>query len=125
MEIYVLSNLKYVVIKKIPYPDKESPLNMIPHMYICIREDTDNIYLLKCQTYKHYHYYRNSQPTNRFVEQADPNRNPFNAKTLIDLDKVFIIDKSAALKTITPISDSFYTELLAVFNYETAEKIVL
>ena len=120
-----MSNLKSLMLQKIPYPDEESPLNMIPHMYICVHEDAENIYLLKCQSFKHYHYYRNSQPRNRFVELADFSRNPFKRKTLIDLDKVFIVCRSAPIKTIAQISESFYRELLAAFDYESAEKITL
>ena len=120
-----LNSPKDVVLLKIPYPNEESALNKIPHMYICFDIDGETAKFLKCQSYKPYHDLKNSPPINRVIEDANPTRNPFKRKTLIDLDKVFVTDKVRCLDTMGKIDDALLKELVEATNTATAETISL
>ena len=123
--ICALNNPKDVVLLKIPYPNEESALNKIPHMYICFSIEGDTAKFLKCQSYKPYHDLKNALPINRIIENADPTRNPFKRKTLIDLDKIFVTDKMRCLTAMGQIDDTLLQELIEATNADTAEIITL
>jgi hypothetical protein len=86
-----LINKKDVITIKVPFPDINSGLAIQSHMYVCL-QNGDNKEIAKCQRFKPCHIKRNSVPQKRVVETPDINRNPFSAKTIIDCDKIFILE---------------------------------
>ena len=84
---------KDVIRMRIAYPNMQSKLAKVGHMYICYDESYPAYSFVKCQTYtiknidkkvvKHYVY-----------EQPDIKRNPFKWETLIDCDKLFCSSSS-------------------------------
>jgi hypothetical protein len=117
-----LNNVKEVVKLLIDYPDSDSALAKIPHLYVCILSNSETR-LLKCQSIKPYHLKPGSLPKKRFVVEVNPQKSPFRLKTLVDLDKVFISSAPVSYPVIGILSDELYTELLSVFDYAKAEKI--
>jgi hypothetical protein len=80
-----------------PFPDIHSGLATKAHMYICYSPGKEKK-LLKVQTMKPMHV-ANMPCKNYIIEKADGNRNPFERKSIIDLDKHFhlsniVIDNS-------------------------------
>lgn len=104
-------NTKDVTILKIPYPDVLSPLFSIPHMYICIKTSEKDAYLIKCQSFKPYHSRPDSVPKSRLTEYPDIKRNPFVKATVIDLDKQFSASRSLGFRLLSPISDTFLSDI--------------
>lgn len=80
-----------VIRLKLPYPNMSSDLAVQAHMYICysVKESTHK--LIKVQRFKPYMICDDNPITNYIVVEADPNNNPFKSKSVIDLDKLFII----------------------------------
>ena len=108
----ILSNLKDVVLLKIPYPTEDSGLNRVAHMYICIKVENEQVYYAKCQSYEPYHAKKGSLPKYRVIEPADESRNPFKRKTIVDLDKLFVTDKNRILNKIGEVSELLLDEIL-------------
>lgn len=80
--------VRNVVTIKIPFPDINSDLANVPHMYICLEKQAEIKELLKCQTFKN-EMIINNVTKNYVCENPNPERNPFNKPTLIDCDKIF------------------------------------
>ncbi|WP_290033559.1 hypothetical protein [Ligilactobacillus cholophilus] len=79
---------KDVITIRMPYPNIHSRLAKKAHMYICKKHDIESEYeLIKCQSYK-----TKDLPylNHRIIEDADIRRNPFNHRSLIDCDKLFL-----------------------------------
>ncbi|MDR2558919.1 MAG: hypothetical protein LBC86_05165 [Oscillospiraceae bacterium] len=124
-----MSDAKNIDIKDIakfciPYPDQDSGLAKIAHMYICIYAD-DEIRLLKCQSWKPIHLHSDSLPQKRFVISSNVIQPPFTRQTIIDLDKVFIGDKTSEYVIVGELSDEMFNELISQFNYDDSEKIIM
>lgn len=79
---------KDVITIRVPYPNIHSGLAEKAHMYICKKHDIESEYeLIKCQSFKNKNLlYLN----HRVIEDANIKRNPFNHKSLIDCDKLFL-----------------------------------
>ena len=120
-----MNKAKDVVLLKIPYPNEESALSKIPHMYICFDVNGSEAKFLKCQSHKPYHDLKNALPIHRIIENADPTRNPFKRKTLIDLDKIFVTDKMRCLTAIGQIDDALLQKLVEALDTATAKIITL
>lgn len=87
----MLIDRKNVIRMKVPYPDIESGLAAIRHMYICKDANDPHYGFIKCQTLKP--YMLNKNPMQHYVdEQPDISRNPFERLTRIDCDKLFTTD---------------------------------
>lgn len=103
-----------VVRLKIPYPDIRSGLASKVHMYICIKKVHATKRLVKCQSMKLSSII--SGATNYIIEAADINRNPFSHTTLIDCDKLFIVDvtipRTLLTKPRSDISQILYDEVV-------------
>jgi len=82
---------KDVVTMRVPFPDIDSNLAVSPHMYICMKNSSEKKFI-KCQSKKPHHLMKNKEPFRRVVEDPNISRNPFKRKTLIDCDKVFVIN---------------------------------
>ncbi|VWL84956.1 hypothetical protein [Oceanivirga miroungae] len=104
---------KDVVTLYMPFPSINSNLAVKAHMYICYKALNKNKKLLKVQTNK-------AKVLKKFVnyhiENNDINRNPFLRPSIIDLDKLFIIDNivipiSLKTKSRGDISQDLYEEL--------------
>lgn len=115
-----------VLLLKIPYPNDSSGLATNQHMYICVSVDSDSAAFVKCQSYKPYHVRQNATPFNRLVEAPDVARNPFQRPTLIDLDKLFVIDLYAftsKTRFINPISQPLYDDIQKKMNFENMKQV--
>lgn len=107
-------NKQEVINIKLPFPNIDSDLARIRHMYIC-KDNTLNYSFVKTQTFK---------PTilyfvdNYIIENPDISRNPFSKPTLIDLDKEFHINNSinisreAICRIRANVCDELFTEIL-------------
>ena len=120
-ESCALNKPKDVILLKVAYPNEESMLNKIPHMYICIDIIDKMARYVKCQTHKPYHTYEGAEPIKRFIEPSNPKRNPFRQETLIDLDKIFVADKMRAASVIGQISEDFLQDILKAFSPDEAK----
>lgn len=109
--------VKDVITIKIPYPDINSSLAVQSHMYICNYVSNNNYNFLKCQRFKTYMLDADYKDIISYQdEESDITRNPFNVKTRIDCDKIFITqnvsyDSSLLTKTRRDISDELYNIL--------------
>lgn len=103
-----------VINLKLPFPNIDSGLARIRHMYIC-KENTLSYSFVKSQTLKP-NTLRHVR--NYLIEQPDINRNPFSKTTLIDLEKEFHINKSISISRDAlcrrrgDICDELFTEIL-------------
>lgn len=84
-------DVKDVVRIKLPFPNSTSGLAMSAHMYICLRRGAEKT-MVKCQTMRPTFLSHPHCPKEHIVEEIDISRNPFQSKTLIDCDKVFLIN---------------------------------
>lgn len=91
MGCYVLISKGEVVRLKMPYPDVSSQLAIDAHMYICYKDGNKKEFV-KCQSFKPYHLSPNSLPKHRIVENPDAARNIFKKKSIIDCDKIFVLE---------------------------------
>ena len=105
---------KDVIRLKIPFPNIDSRLALKSHMYICKKNVNYDKELIKCQTFKPKLIFL----LKNFLKE-DPNslRNPFKNTTIIDLDKIFKINKviiPLELKTDikSKVSEDLYKDLL-------------
>ena len=110
-----LIKAKDVVRLRIPYPDINSTLAQQAHMYICYNKGNDTKEFVKCQTFKNKMLINNTV-RNFIKENPDPNRNPFKRTTLIDCDKLFLVDGvriDLSLRTcpISCICESLYRDV--------------
>lgn len=106
---------KDVIRLKIPFPNIDSGLALKSHMYICKKNVNYDKELIKCQTFKPKLIFL----LKNFLKE-DPNslRNPFKNTTIIDLDKIFKINKviiPLELKTDikSKVSEDLYNDLLS------------
>lgn len=84
-------NQRDVIRMRIPYPDINSDLAVMSHMYICKKADGSLYEYVKCQTLKP--AMLSGRLLKHFVdENADISRNPFKRATRIDCDKIFYTD---------------------------------
>ncbi|MEQ4551670.1 hypothetical protein ABNZ43_10735 [Weissella sp. GP1] len=101
-----------VIRARFPFPSIKSGLAKKAHMYIVQDHHYD---FLKVQTFK---------PTmvakygvkNMVIEEADISRNPFQATSLIDLDKLFIL-------RLVELADSMKTTVRPNISVDLANKI--
>lgn len=84
-------NQRDVAILYMPFPSIHSHLAFNKHMYICLSNSPHVKEFVKNQTFKPYHL-TGKVVKNFLIEEADSSRNPFIRTTLIDLDKVFVLD---------------------------------
>lgn len=112
--------LKDIVKFLVPYPDEDSYLAKVAHMYICVSIN-DNTKFLKCQSFKLYHFDLHSPPLKRFVIEA--NNALFKRKTIVDLEKIFISSKTAKYPVVGKISDEDFEKILTFLDYENIEEI--
>lgn len=107
-----------VIILKMPYPSISAELALKPHMYICYKNETNTKKLIKSQTFKLsmittkklvYHY---------VIEDSDINRNPFLVRSLIDCDKLFIINVNVPLDLLTSRRRNVCIELFNAVEQE-------
>lgn len=76
---------------KMPFPDISAGLALSPHMYICY-ESGQSKKMFKVQSLKPHHIMH--MPANNYIiEEKDIQRNPFNKKSMIDLDKYFFLER--------------------------------
>lgn len=76
---------------KMPFPDISSGLALSAHMYICY-ESGESKKMFKVQSLKPRHL-MNMPANNCIIEEKDIQRNPFNKKSIIDLDKYFLLER--------------------------------
>ncbi|VQL41918.1 Uncharacterised protein [Streptococcus pneumoniae] len=106
-----------VVVLYLPFPTISSDLAVKNHMYICIDNSmTKNKELVKNQTFKPALLTRRLVK-NFMIEEPDLARNPFTRPTLIDLDKVFMLDNtviptSYLARRRRNVSEELYEEIL-------------
>ena len=106
-----------VVALFLPFPTIRSDLAVKNHMYICIDNcRTKNKELVKNQTFKPVLLTRRLV-SNFLIEEPDRGRNPFTRPTLIDLDKIFMLDNtviptSYLARRRRNVSESLYEEIL-------------
>lgn len=106
-----------VVALYLPFPTISSDLAVKNHMYICIDNSmTKNKELVKNQTFKPALLTRRLVK-NFMIEEPDLARNPFTRPTLIDLDKVFMLDNtviptSYLARRRRNVSEELYEEIL-------------
>lgn len=130
MEVYAsLIKAKDVIRIKVPYPDLDSKLAKVSHMYICKENQCDTYACIKCQTYRP-NIVAQKTVTHYYIEEADIKRNPFTHKTLIDCDKLFYIRQITLcdeLKTQRrpDICDELFTEINNELNKEGFHDILL
>ena len=102
----------------LPFPTISSDLAVKNHMYICIDNSmTKNKELVKNQTFKPALLTRRLVK-NFMIEEPDLARNPFTRPTLIDLDKVFMLDNtviptSYLARRRRNVSEELYEEVYA------------
>jgi len=113
-----------VVVLLVAYPDNDSALAKVPHMYVCVSTN-GSVELLKCQSQKPYHLKPNSLPRKRFMVEVNVHQSPFKVRTIIDLDKVFVCAAPTQYHVIGKLSDVLFKKLLAAVDYKTAEIIKL
>ena len=105
-----------VVVLKIPYPDIYSGLAKKLHMYICVKKVHSVKRLVKCQSMKLSNIIGGAGISNYIIETPDINRNPFSHPTLIDCDKLFIVDliipRSLLAKPRPDVSLDLYNDIL-------------
>lgn len=73
---------------KVPFPDIDSGLAKKVHMYICVDEECNDIYTVKCQTFK-MDLLKNPEIKNYKVVNPSPVDNPFKRPTLLEYNKIF------------------------------------
>ncbi len=104
---------KDVINLKVPFPDISSGLARGIHMYICVGNNKEALFV-KSQTYKPRLL---TLVNNSIIEEADINRNPFSQKTLIDLDKEFhiskdlVISKDSLCRKRPDVCDELFAEI--------------
>lgn len=105
---------KDVITMKIPFPDIAANLAVFSHMYVCMQNGTEKKFV-KCQTLKPYHLSSKKEPYRYIIEDTDPNRNPFRAKTILDCDKMFLIENvqiPQSLRAARDICQELYDDLV-------------
>ncbi|MDR1558558.1 MAG: hypothetical protein LBS84_02460 [Clostridiales bacterium] len=109
-----------LVTLRVSYPDKGSDLAAYAHMYICIENNGIDCCFAKRQSYKPYHSLPGSKPDKRIVEAPDKSRNPFIHPTLIDLDKLFVIDcrvLNDSVKSRIGVNDALLSDITALIAF--------
>ena len=76
-----------------PFPNVSADLAVRAHMYICYANNDGIKRLVKCQTFKVSMITSPDMFVEKWVmELPDISRNPFRIETLIDCDKLFVVD---------------------------------
>ena len=119
-----MNSVKDIVKLLVSYPDHDSVLAKVPHMYVCIYASAETR-LLKCQSQKPYHLKPGSMPQQRFVVETNATVKLFRVTTIIDLDKVFVASAPTSYPVIGKLPDDLFKKLIAAFDYANAEKINL
>ena len=121
---------KDVIQMLVPFPNIESPLAKIPHMYICLESKQPKKFL-KCQSFKT-HFRNPSRPPYQFVEVLpDIKHNPFDRLTLVDCDKSFTTDHGVSIseKQLTTrrrnVSEELLCKLEEKIKHSDFKEIVL
>ena len=100
---------------KIPYPNMQSGLAKKSHMYICVNKVHSTKRLVKCQTMKLPNIIGSIGVACYIIESPNIDRNPFSRPTMIDCDKLFIIDslipRSLLTKPRSDISEELHSEI--------------
>ena len=116
---------------RVPYPDINSPLAVMSHMYICKSINNKEHKFIKCQTLKPYMLTSDYNPMNNYHDEIpDKNRNPFSKPTRIDCDKLFnsyTVNYDSAMLTTTrrDVSDDLYKILIGKLSLVTISEIDL
>jgi hypothetical protein len=114
-----------VISIKVPYPDSNSALAKIRHMYICHDRVNATKRFVKCQTWDFSHIVGGSGVVNFLIEGPDVNRNPFTKRTLIDCDKVFSAKATISKKFLTQIRPDVCDELVVEIQNKLNPKTYL
>lgn len=119
--------VKDVIRMRVPFPDIEAELAVVPHMYVCMEKSESKKSFIKCQTLKPKHLGRNKAPFRRVREKPDVTRNPFKQETLIDCDKLFIAESTTIstdlLTTIRrDVCENLYHQIGEVSEHDSLER---
>jgi len=121
---------KDVLTMRIPFPDVDSKLARIGHMYICLDNKNPKEFL-KCQTERPYLARPNSPPYQYIKTMPDIQHNPFRVPTFVDCDKSFIMDHDIVIseKLLATrrrdVSKELFKELKEKIKHQDFKKIEL
>ena len=125
MVFFSLIEMMDVVTMRVPFPNIDSGLAAISHMYICMEKGPNNKQFVKCQTFKPDHLKPTTEPRKFVKEPGDPTRNPFKAPlNTIDCDKIFhinnvTISSKLLTKPISNICQPLYQTISTCLNNNT------
>lgn len=113
---------------KVPFPDIDSGLAKKSHMYICVDEKYQDIYTVKCQTFKN-ELLKNPGIKHYKIVRPSLTDNPFQRPTLLEFNKIFQfingVNFGNNLKTQIGISRQLYSDIYSELSVIPNQKINL
>ena len=121
---------KDVVIMRIPFPEINSYLAKVGHMYFCLESKHPKKFI-KCQTANVCRMEFNRPPYKFVIVMPDIRHSPFIKPTLLDCDKFFSMDKNIAISEVLlttrrrDISEELFGKLEDAIKHDEFKEIVL